>query len=891
MNVESIEWPFVGRDREIVMLRRSFNAPSRGAIVVGSAGVGKTRFVNEALVGEETHSNILRVAGSPGLAHVPLGVFTPFVPSLADLVETEPTRLTRHVAAYLMSQAERARLLIFVDDAHLMDEVSAAVLAQLVAQREVFTVLALRSGESAPDAVTNLWKDGLAKRIDLAPLGVDESAELVSRALSGVVDSSTSDWLAARSAGSPLFLRELIMGALNAGALRCDDGVWGLRGSPFFDSIIKLTLSDRIVDILRIGLRGLSDADREVLLLVAFGEPLAVSILERLCRFETLQSLERRGLLVVGDGPHRPEMRLAHALYGDVLRSRTPALTARAVYRRLAAAMKAEPEAIRPADLLRLASWQLNSDEPVQADLMMEAARTARLSGDPGLAERLAQAAVDAGAGFDACLLLAEAKWLCGRGEAAEQLLTSLESHVDTDAQRAVLASTRMDVLGLGLGRVHDAMRVGEVAEARISTLADRDEVAVKRAQLLLQTGHTKDAWMCVEPILERAVGRTFVAASMTAVSCLTFQGKFSAAEDVISRGRAVYSRLTEALPALAPDCYAHLEVMCQVFAGRLQQALTLAQLSYQRALGHEDPVGLGFSCIALAYVYLAQGRVTMAARFARDATLALRDQSTTPFMSVAVALLVQALALTDRTSEARTAVAQLESLDAPSLQVLNVQRVRARAWGAVAEGKLSQARDMLVDGANIARDRGEQVFEACVLHDLARLGFAKQAHGRLTELASLIEGTAASLAARHARAIAASDVEELTCVADEFEVIGAHLHAAEAACTAAVTMRINGFEGRLVTAMKRRAALLTARCEGARTPALGAVEAQVTLTAREFEVAALAAHGHTNRVIAEILTVSVRTVENQLQRAYDKLGVCSRNDLAESLSDLDRAN
>ena len=49
----------------------------------------------------------------------------------------------------------------------------------------------------------------------------------------------------------------------------------------------------------------------------------------------------------------------------------------------------------------------------------------------------------------------------------------------------------------------------------------------------------------------------------------------------------------------------------------------------------------------------------------------------------------------------------------------------------------------------------------------------------------------------------------------------------------------------------------------------------------REQEIAALAVSGLSAREISERLFLSVRTVENHLQRVYTKLGLSNRNDLA----------
>ena len=55
-------------------------------------------------------------------------------------------------------------------------------------------------------------------------------------------------------------------------------------------------------------------------------------------------------------------------------------------------------------------------------------------------------------------------------------------------------------------------------------------------------------------------------------------------------------------------------------------------------------------------------------------------------------------------------------------------------------------------------------------------------------------------------------------------------------------------------------------------------------LTASERRVAELAAGGHTNRDIAQMLFVTTRTVEGHLREAYGKLGLNGREGLAAAL-------
>jgi DNA-binding CsgD family transcriptional regulator len=184
--------------------------------------------------------------------------------------------------------------------------------------------------------------------------------------------------------------------------------------------------------------------------------------------------------------------------------------------------------------------------------------------------------------------------------------------------------------------------------------------------------------------------------------------------------------------------------------------------------------------------------------------------------------------------------------------------------------------------------------YEVLALHDLARfqgLGArgtpaAAAMVGRLEELADQVDGRLAPACAAHARALAAGDGVALDVAADTFVELGFDLFAAEAQAAAAEAHAAAGQKAR-AHASAERARRLAAACVGATTPLLrrlGAAGQPGDLTRREREIAELAARGHTDREIAGMLYLSVRTVHAHLRSAYAKLGVAGRGELAAAL-------
>jgi DNA-binding NarL/FixJ family response regulator len=145
----------------------------------------------------------------------------------------------------------------------------------------------------------------------------------------------------------------------------------------------------------------------------------------------------------------------------------------------------------------------------------------------------------------------------------------------------------------------------------------------------------------------------------------------------------------------------------------------------------------------------------------------------------------------------------------------------------------------------------------------------------RLSQLTDLLDSPRADVALAHASALAAADGDTLDAVSRGWEMLGDLVAAGDAAAHAAATHRDQGRHGSAVAAAATAHRL--AQASGARTPALAMAATPLPLTAREREIAVLAARGLSNRMIAERLLVSVRTVEGHVYRAGHKLGMSDR--------------
>jgi ATP/maltotriose-dependent transcriptional regulator MalT len=206
-----------------------------------------------------------------------------------------------------------------------------------------------------------------------------------------------------------------------------------------------------------------------------------------------------------------------------------------------------------------------------------------------------------------------------------------------------------------------------------------------------------------------------------------------------------------------------------------------------------------------------------------------------------------------------------------------------SRAWLLAAQGEVAEAAQRCLTLAT-AMEHTAKPLAVELLHAAVRLGRAPDALEAIERLATTVDGPFAPVAARHAGALARADAEQLAAVAVELEGLGADLLAAEAHRSAANAFRRAG-RGASASAEARRVDQLLSHCGQPRSPGLEpTLPMGEELTDREREVALLAARGRTSPEIAAALFLSVRTVDTHLHRAYRKLMVEGRHELAAAL-------
>jgi DNA-binding CsgD family transcriptional regulator len=609
--------------------------------------------------------------------------------------------------------------------------------------------------------------------------------------------------------------------------------------------------------------------------LVACGEPVPLAIVERLADPGALDDAEDSGLVVVDTDRRRTQARLAHPVYGEVLRTRLPLARARRMYACLAAELLNTPLR-RRGDALRAALWQVDGGTMTRLDVVRDGARLATGRAGLALAERLARAAREVEPGPEADRLLAEILEYQGRSEEAAALLPAAPP--EGLSERIRWAVTRADWLYWACGDLPAAQRV-------LDTLTGWPAVEGGRAFILFFAGRCVEAARIAGGVLDRddSDPQARVWASAAATAALGFLGHVEQAQAVRASGLVVAEGHAATLPWAAFEieigaCLAH------IAAGQVRAAADIAAAGYQTALEAGPPMMVCGWALYRGIVAAAQGDLDRADRLFAEALTGFEQNDTFRLRRCCLAAYAWVKAMRGQDRAAAALMARADHLDNGTNQVFSPWIATWRAWVARACGDIETATAHAAHGAEVAAAAGMPCVEAMARYDVIRLGGTTD----LARMAAL-PGSVPAVLTVAAHAFTNADAVRLGQATEALADLGYHLHAAELATATARVLRRTGHRGRAGLAIAV-AAEHRARCPGAYTPLLAQDDVAALLTVREQQVTLLAAR-HTSKAIAGRLGLTVATVNNTLARAYPKLGVNSRAQLRALLGQEDVDN
>lgn len=854
--------PLTGRDDELAFIRRALHAGGRhaGVVIVGAAGVGKTRLAREVLARAKTGGERTNwIVGTESARSLPLGAFAA---SLVDPV-ADALPSVRRVINSFVAQQQRGRALVGVDDAHLLDGLSAHVVLQLAHTSGVRLVVTLRKGADEPDAVTALWKDELLARLDLEPLSAEATRGVIEADLGAPVDTRSARRFWKLTGGNALFLRQLVNDQVAAGRLKQVAGVW------MWDD--EIAASPTVTDIVGREMGRLTPGVALVVDALSQAEPLNVDVLCDVVRRRDLEDAEELRLVAVERLGSNLMVRLAHPLFGELRRATAGEMHLSKIRGKLARRLAKDAD----TDIystVRRALLTLESDLPPDPALFLESARSAMTLLDLDLADRFARAAADAGA-TDAPGLRAMNLAMSGRGDEAESLLSEMTAGGPADHHWATVRAANLTwmlarpseaatiLADLAATQESEPEKAERVAiEACVDVVSARCNSAEQKARAALASGT-----LCDFHTMMASVALTMAMGALGDVDDLS-----AVADDALQR--ATTSFQASPMRFWFAGVYAR---ACRL-TGRINEFVTAAEKLAETA---RDVPGLAYANLALLLGNgaLMRGDVTSAVRLLHEALAGAENLSVTSGLRAASCFaLAEAHAKLGRADEASAALAAARVPD--DYLYMHTAYAVAKGWTLAAGGALSEAVAVVTGAAEEARIRAQPTHEMACIQAAAHWGDGSVA-ARARELADTSALPIANTVARHAESLQSGDGDALLAVSADYRAIGDRAAAADAAAQAGAIFTRGARRSRGLYAAAIAQELAT-ECGGLCTPALRS-PLGVPLTGRQRAVIELVVAGLSNREIAERLVMSVRTVEGHVYRACQRVGAQSREQLA----------
>ncbi len=914
----------VGRREELRALSdalaRVNRTGSRILVVVGEAGVGKTRLLAEHVARSRHLATTLLARGSPLSASIP---FTTIAEALerhlrscnADEVERLVGDRRDALAAALPSVSAEgaregvgrlavlealARLLVRVgdgrpvqvvlDDLHQADPSTWELVSYLgrnPLDAPVLVVGAVRPYPVAEQAdlgrlIATLVKDGSADELHLRPLGSDDIADLADRTLGPeVVDAELRSWLFDRTRGNALYAVRLLE---------------QLRRDPSL-RVVPVSVKERV----RMEIADLSPAAAEALeLAAALGRSFPLRQLEGAMpqgAGTALDELVRRGLLVEQDEASAASMTydFTHPLVQEAVYTSMGAGRRREVHAVLARALSDEPVAVRAYHVARSAR---TGDADAIRSLREAAAQAERAQAHREALGHLRAALELAPAGHpDREALLDQIAWHAQQASEHVIAIPALRELVELAGDDPVrLAGAKMRLASsLSIGEA-DLPAAGEQAREAVGLLeragSPRRAAAINELGWILALAGDFESQEepCRRAVaLAEAAGDdwTLLRALGPLGHNLAMRGRFEEARPI---GERCVRLATATGDALQVGWHTGIHATTLAYEGRFLEAV--AVIDPVLAAGG-DPGDVAY--FNAAWIDWFHGRWSRALA-ACEAVAALHPTAPVAHSAWALSLGAALLAAADAPGRATPLFAQAERVYGErDLYWFSSGHRWAAGHVARLRGELDRAADLFERAVRWVDRCGLVALEALMLPDAVealdddgRTQEARRWADRAAALAEALGTPFAHALERHASGIVQRGPEALRTAAEGYQEVGAGGLVPRALERLGRTLSGPDRVEALTEAARRYAELpAPALAERVRAelrrlgpPGRRAAQRVGELTEREREVLALVRRGMSSREVAERLHVSVRTVDSHLARIYGKLGVRSRRDL-----------
>ena len=688
-----------------------------GIALLGVDGVGKTTLA--AQIAERLgQRSPVRVIGTATQSQIPFGAFD----SLVNITEVgKPAVLIQAALDSLLTQnsllTQADDALIIIDDAHLLDPLSATLVYQLAQHlksaqpRRGRILVTARSTPPIPTAVAALWEDGLLRRVDVPPLNGAETAEVIAATDSG----ADAVEFYRRSAGNPLHLRLMVM-----------------TGDP----------ERSLPELIDRYLAGLPVAAREVLGYLSVREPLARADLVALSTVDTVDTAEATGAVQrIGS-----EVYCGHPLFADHIAAGAAAPHLRRLRSEVAARLATHPHR-HLGDRLGRSVLSMASDTPEPVDDVVVAAQEALRLGDLGLSEQLAATALEREERFDGRLALSYALAWQGRGREADHVLAGVDPDTLSEDQVLAWALPRAANQFWMLSEPERATAFLATIRRRVNGASARLTLDALSATFAMNAGNLTRALDIATEVLATPDAPDIAVAWAASAAALSSarMGRFA---DV---GRFVDRALGTEYPGLLRFTVGLAETTTLLMAGRTQAA-------YDTAAGFTDVAelaqpGRSIGELLLAEVLIARGEPADAAVLLAPAS-AMLERTGYSWGPLSLTYLATALAQQGEISESAKALSRAESRHGTKSALFAPELAVARAWRLATVGDHYGAIAAARDAARMAERTGQYAIAVRAWHDAARLGDARAADA-LTKIAASADCEFTRMALEHARAVA----------------------------------------------------------------------------------------------------------------------------------------